>query len=138
MPTAASDAVLVVDDDRDIADVVRIALGEEGVPVVILDRPALDAVRTAVDQVEPACVLLDSESGTEGYGASWAIAEWLRGRTPPVPVIMFTADSGARAEATENASERSRAAGFFAVLPKPFELAELERIVRAAIGRPAS
>jgi CheY-like chemotaxis protein len=47
---------------------------------------------------------------------------------------MFTVDSGATREAQTGASARSRAAGFAAVLPKPFDLDEL----LGAVARAAS
>jgi CheY-like chemotaxis protein len=126
--------VLVVDDDRDIADVVRLALEDVGVAVAVLDDPGPAAVAAAVERLAPACVLLDAGGGGTGYGTSWDVAAWLHARTPPVPVVMFSADTASTDEATTNATARSRSAGFVAVLPKPFGLDELERVVRAAVG----
>jgi CheY-like chemotaxis protein len=47
---------------------------------------------------------------------------------------MFTVDAGAASEAETGESARSRAAGFAAVLPKPFDLDEL----LGAVARAAS
>ena len=62
--------VLIVDDDRDIADLVLEVLQEEGYAVLLVHEPGSDAVRIAVDEVEPDCVLLDGGVGAS-YGSSW-------------------------------------------------------------------
>ena len=56
-------------------------------------------------------------------------------RSPAVPVIMFTAHMEAVTEATENTSERSLAAGFVAVVGKPFALTELLSVVEMAVSQ---
>jgi CheY-like chemotaxis protein len=125
--------VLVVDDDADIANLVDEVLSEDGYAVTILKDARIEAIQAAVAQLEPDCILLDGGVGS-GYGASWESAAQMAARLPAVPVIMFTAHGGDSAEAIENTSERSQAAGFAAVLPKPFNLAALLRAVEAAVG----
>jgi CheY-like chemotaxis protein len=58
----------------------------------------------------------------------------MTGLPGPVPVVMFSVDRKATDEANENASERSRAAGFSAVVSKPFDLDELVGLVKRAVG----
>ena len=53
----------------------------------------------------------------------------------PVPVIMFSADAQVSSEARRNESERSQAAHFSSVLPKPFDLDELVRVVALAVSQ---
>ena len=125
--------VLVVDDDDDIANLVEEALSEDGYDVVVLKDSRIEAIEETVVRVQPACILLDGGIGG-GYGDSWESAAALKGRIPPVPVVMFTAHASAVAEAVDNTSERSQAAGFAAVLPKPFNLTELLRAVEVAVG----
>ena len=125
--------VLIVDDDSDIAHLVEEVLSEDGYAITILSDARIEAIQEAVAQLEPDCMLLDGGVGS-GYGASWESAALMAARLPAVPVIMFTAHAGASAEAMENTSERSHAAGFAAVLPKPFNLTELLRAVEVAIG----
>jgi DNA-binding response OmpR family regulator len=126
--------VLVVDDDDDIANLVEEALSEDGYAVEVLKDSRIEAIGERVLRVRPHCILLDGGIGS-GYGDSWESAAVLKGRLPPVPVIMFTAHATAVAEATDNTSGRSQAAGFTALLRKPFELTELMRVIEFATGQ---
>ena len=104
--------------------------------VSVLTDVQSDAIRVAVGQLEPDCVLLDGESRS-GYGESWVEAVWLGGRSRSVPVIMFTADALAVREAREATSARSQLARFAAVLCKPFDLDELVDAAAGAVGHAA-
>ncbi len=125
--------VLVIDDDRDIAELVYAILTDEGFAVSLLHRQDPDSIRMAVGQLEPDCVLLDGES-PKGYGQSWGEASWLGARSRNVPVIMFSASAADLREAQEGASPRSREAGFMATLTKPFNIDTLVDVVERAIG----
>jgi two-component system, OmpR family, response regulator len=127
-------SVLVVDDDEDIANIVEEALSEDGYAVEVLKDSRIEAIDETVGRVRPDCILLDGGIGG-GYGDSWESAAVLKGRIPPLPVIMFTAHADAVAEATDNSSGRSQAAGFAALLGKPFDLTELIRVIELATGR---
>ena len=124
--------VLIVDDDEDIAALVEELLSEDGYLVTILRDARIEAIQEVILRLQPDCMLLDGGVGS-GYGASWESAALMAARLPAIPVIMFTAHANAFLEATENTSERSQAAGFVAVLPKPFELTELLKIVEVAV-----
>jgi CheY-like chemotaxis protein len=130
---AAPRTVLVVENDRSIAELVVLLLTDAGYAAAVLPDAPPEAVLAAVDRLTPACVLLDG-GGWRGYDASWEVAAALRGRARPVPAVMFTVDDDATREARAGTSARSRAAGFAAVLPKPFDLDEL----RATIARAAA
>jgi hypothetical protein len=52
-----------------------------------------------------------------------------------VPVILFSADRQATSEAERDESERSHAASFSSVLPKPFDLDDLVRVVAIAVSQ---
>jgi CheY-like chemotaxis protein len=129
----AKGTILVVDDDRAIADLVEEVLRQEGYAVSRVHELGSEAVRTAVEADEPDCVLLDGGPGA-GHGSSWDDAIWLGSRPRPIPVIMFTAHQEAIREAEEQASPRSQAAHFASILSKPFELEELFRQVEQAMG----
>lgn len=125
--------VLVVDDDRDITELVYAVLTDEGFAVSLLHDQDLDAIRVAVGRLEPDCVLLDGQ-GPHGYGHAWGDAAWLGARSRTVSVIMFSASAGDLREAQEGSSSRSRAAGFAATLAKPFGLDLLVDVVTHAVG----
>ena len=125
--------VLIVDDDRDIAEIVSALLADEGFQVSVLHSLTTDAIRVAVNQLEPDCVLLDGEHPT-GYGRSWEEAAWLTQRTRKVPVIMFSASAGEVNEAEEGVTARVRSAGFAGVIQKPFDLDQLVEMVQRAVG----
>ena len=127
--------VLIVDGDRDISDLVRAILTDEGYAVECLyDYPG-DAVMAAVGRSEPDCVILDGETGRGGdYGGSWKDAASMHGRARRVPVIMFTAHVAASDEAEAGESDRARAAAFAAVIRKPFDVDELVAAVAKATG----
>lgn len=132
---AATKKVLIVDEDRDISDVVRAVLVDEGFEVACLyDYPG-DKVLAVVGELEPDCVILDGEAGPgPDYGASWSDAAKLHARGRAVPVIMFTAHAKAAEEAQAGESDRARAAGFAAVVAKPFDIDELVDAVATATG----
>lgn len=125
--------VLVVDDDEHIGEIVNALLADEGFRVSVLHSVTTDAIRVAVNQLEPDCVLLDGEHST-GYGQSWEEAAWLTQRTRRVPVIMFTASAGEANEAQEGVTARVRAAGFAGVIQKPFDLDQLVEMIHHAVG----
>src|SRR5690349_6589455 len=54
--------VVVIDDDRDIAEVVQTILLDEGFKVSCLYDPTKHDVTTAIERIEPDCVLLDGGS----------------------------------------------------------------------------
>src|SRR6185436_9767921 len=117
-PPPTSPVVLIVEDDADIGNLLVDLLTDEGYAVALLRERSGERVQDAVGQLRPDCVLLDG-AVPGSYGGSWDDAAWMRAQEVAVPVIMFSADRGATAEAMSNLSERSRAAGFAAVLPKP-------------------
>lgn len=128
-----SGRVLVIDSDRDIAEIVHAVLTDAGFGVSLLVDVCSDAIRVAVSKQEPDCVLLDGQCSAD-YGESWLDAAWMQTRGRPIPVIMFTVDAPAASEARELSSARSHAARFEAVLGKPFDLDELVDCVARAVG----
>lgn len=125
--------VLLVDDDADIADVVRAILTDEGYSVGVLVDTSHQSIMAAVGMQEPDCILLDGSQGP-AYGSSWAEAAYLAARERSIPTIMFSAHAADVREAQKNVSDRARAAEFAAILAKPFSLDELIAAVGTACG----
>jgi len=135
-PGLAQKKIVVVDDDRDIAEVVQTILIDEGFAVSCLYLPSERELKAAIDRLEPDCVLLDG-GHRAGYGLSWTIASWLASRERPVPAVMFTGHTPDREEAMIGTSERAQAAQVAGVIPKPFDIDHLVTTVRRAVGETA-
>jgi CheY-like chemotaxis protein len=127
--------VLLVEDEPSVSKLVGQLLDEAGYQhESIADHKQITA---AIARRTPRCVILDSEPGSAGHERSWADAAAIRRAHPELPVIMFTADPAATAEARAGKTERSKAAGYAGVIDKPFLvvefLAKLKHVV--ATGR---
>jgi len=114
--------VLLVEDEPSVSKVVGQLLDEAGYQhESIADHNQITA---AITRRKPRCVILDSEPGSAGHERSWADAAAIRRAHPDLPVLMFTADPKALAEARAGKTERSRAAGYAGVIDKPFLVVE--------------
>ena len=110
--------VLVVDDDPDLREIVRIMLDVSGYEVRCA-RNGKEAVE-AVAEKRPAVVLLDMLMPVMD---GWQCARELRSRYGrAVPIVVVTAAEHARARADQ-------IGGIDDVLPKPFEMDDLLRVV---------
>jgi CheY-like chemotaxis protein len=118
-------SVLIVNDDPNLADLLRAVLADEGYQVSVLSDARIDAVRVAVGQLEPDCLLLDADS-RGGFGDPRGTAAWLRERARPVPTILLVARRGE--------SDPGQQAGFNALLPKPFDPDALVEVVTRCTG----
>jgi signal transduction histidine kinase len=127
----ATPTVLLIEDDPGLSQVVGGLLTEAGYrPVTIADHAQIAA---AVERWRPRCVILDGALLPTGQGRSWNDAIEIRRAHPGLPVVMFTADTAALAEARAGTSGRSRAAGFAGVVGKPFAVEEFLATVRGAV-----
>ena len=109
--------ILVVDDNRDILDLVQRVLLTYGYDVVIA-RDGLEAIQQE-SIMQPDLVILDVNLPTLD---GWEVCRRIKARRE-VPVMLLTV----RAERAD--LERSRNAGADVHLPKPFDIAEfLNRI----------
>jgi signal transduction histidine kinase len=123
--------VLVVEDDAALRLLVSGLLTEAGYnPVTIADHALIGA---AVAQWKPRCVILDGEVRSTGASRTWDDAAAIRRAHPDLPVVMFTADGAALAEADANTSTRSRAASFAGTVGKPFVVEEFLATVKSAV-----
>lgn len=127
MAGSARPLVLVVEDERDVQDLLRLALEAEGYAVDGVQDGA-SAVRAVLRQ-QPDAVLLDlALPGMNGFEV---LAELQRHQsTAKVPVIVMSI------WADPSVADRCIAAGATEVLPKPFDLAWLIAKIEAATGVP--
>lgn len=132
---AATQRVMVVEDEHDIADFLRAYFRASGYDLVHVDPDTPLAVLDALDAHDPDCVLLDLNlrgfSGAEAYRLIRTDARYAL-----LPVIIVSA----RPDAQDVVTNRG---GIDAVVSKPFNvntLADLvvERIARAAELREAA
>ena len=125
--------VLLVEDEPIVSKVVGQLLDEAGYEhVSIADHKQIAA---AVERYHPRCVILDSDPGSAGHERSWADAAAIRRAHPDVPVLMFTADPAATAEAKAGTSARSRSAHYAGVIDKPFLVLEFLATLKAAVEK---
>jgi CheY-like chemotaxis protein/two-component sensor histidine kinase len=123
--------VLVVEDDPALGKLVGGLLDEAGYRAVTIADHAL--IAAAVNRWQPRCVILDGEVRLTGQGRSWDDAAAIRRAHPTMPVVMFTADAAALAEARAATSQRSRAAHFAGIVSKPFVVEEFLAMVRSVV-----
>jgi len=118
-----AEAILVVEDERSVADAVSYALGREGFEVTIArdGKAALDAFNTTAPDLVILDLMLPGMSG-------WDLLAAFR-RERRVPVVMLTA----RAEETDRVAGLEMGADDY--VTKPFSMRELVARVRAVLRR---
>jgi CheY-like chemotaxis protein len=112
------DDVLVVDDDADMIEVIELVLQDAGYKTrsALNGQQALDAVASGG---MPALIVLDMLMPVMN---GWQFAEAFHARYGrDVPIVVATA--------AEHVRSRSDGIGAVGVLPKPFEVSDLLRVV---------
>jgi CheY-like chemotaxis protein len=116
--------VLVVDDDRELLDLIAFVLESEGYAVTTAENGW--AGLAAVSRHLPDLVLLDMKMPVLD---GWEFARELRHRrNPAVPIVVITA--------AEDARRRAQEVGAVGWLAKPFDLADLLAVVQENVGAP--
>lgn len=127
--------VVVLDDDRDIAEIIQTILVDEGLAVSCLYGPDEETTRVAVEELKPDCVILDG--GGPRSADPWKIARFLADHKPAIPTILLTGSGSNREEAMLGESDRARSSSVSAVVEKPFDIDRLIAAVRNALGTTA-
>jgi DNA-binding response OmpR family regulator len=118
--SAASKKILVVDDDRDIREIIMMVLESEGYDVSGLDNG--QAVIDMVHQMQPDMVLLDVQLGDrDGRDICRELKQ--QPATQDIPIMMISASHGW-------AGLREKQCNADDFLEKPFDLIELVAHVR--------
>lgn len=128
-----SKSVVILDEDRDVAELIQAVLIDEGFEVSCLYRIDQPDVTAAIERLGPDCVILDGIHFGQDW-AGWNIAKVLGSGPRPVPVIMLSGQVEAEDEVIVDLTERARASAFIAVIPKPFDIDRLISTVRQAMG----
>ncbi|MFZ5719097.1 MAG: PAS domain S-box protein [Pseudomonadota bacterium] len=114
--------ILLVEDNPEVAEVAAAMLEQLGHDVRAVGNP--DAAMTLIDGDDPPDLVF-SDIVMAGGMSGLDLARRLRERTPPIPVLLATGYSQA---AQQSADE-------FAILRKPYQLAELSRAIGATLVR---
>lgn len=138
-PTASDAAtkrpcVLLVEDEPSLSKLVGRLLDDAGYAHVSISDHR--QITEAIARHRPQCVILDSDPGSALHARSWADAAAIRRAHPAIPVLMFTADHAAMAEARAATTARSKAAGYADVIDKPFLVVEFLATLKHAVDVP--
>lgn len=127
--------VVVLDNDRDVAEVIQTILIDEGFDVSCLYGPDDETVQLAIKELAPDCVILDG--GGPRAADPWAIARLLSVHKPVIPTVLLTGSASNREEAMLGESARARSSSVTATVSKPFDIDRLVGAVRNAMGATA-
>lgn len=120
---SAPQRVLVVDDEKDIRELLALELSLAGFEVEAVDsgEKAVEAVRHRPHRLVITDYRMPGMDGIETLRALLRI-------DPSLRIVVMTAYASAEV------LEASRNAGVFACIRKPFDLDELQRVIRAALA----
>lgn len=125
LTTATEGPILIVDDDASVRSTLEEILDLEGYPFESA-KDGYEALR-AIEKTRPSLIVLDMRmAGLDG----WSFAQKLRERGHRLPILLMTADQGARRWAEELGAD-----GYLA---KPFDLADLLDAIERLRDRAAS
>ncbi len=118
--------VLIAEDERAIADVVRMVVEDAGyVPLMAIHgRQALELALTESPSLVITDLMMPHMSGAEFIAALRADAARTGSRVPPVVLI------------TALNARQAQGAGADAVLYKPFDLSDLDMLLQRFLGKP--
>jgi len=126
---AAGHRVLFMDDDEGICDIVSVFLRSLGYRVEVAKDGgrAIEQYRKAVQEGDPFRVVVLDLSVKAGMGGIETLQE-LKAVDPGVKAVITTGFTG------DPICSSYRGYGFVAVLPKPFEVRELDGVLRETIS----
>jgi PAS domain S-box-containing protein len=131
LPALGGVRVLVVDDETETRELVAMVLAGCGAEVTA--AASADQALSALDRVKPDVVVTDLAMPLgDGFDLIRRIRSRPRERGGAVPAAALTAAAG------RDTAERALAAGFEAHVAKPFEPADLARVVARLARRPAA
>ncbi len=116
--------VLVVDDKKVIGDLFDFTLGYSGHHITVVDNclDAINAIRKQDFDIAFLDIVMPGKDGVE-------ILREIRSVSPKLPIIMMSGYS------VEEKRAQAQALGAVTCLKKPFEMEDVKRAIKAAIGR---
>ncbi len=116
--------VLVVDDKKVIGDLFDFTLGYSGHQITVVDNAldAINAIRKQEFDVAFLDIVMPGKDGVE-------VLQDIREVSPKLPIIMMSGYS------VEDKRSQAAALGAVTCLKKPFEMEDVKKAIKAAIGR---
>lgn len=116
--------ILVVDDKKVIGDLFDFTLGYKGHAITIVEngKDAFHAVQKDIFDVAFVDIVMPEIDGVQ-------VLKEIRKLDPRLPIIMM---SGYSVDMKKNAAKEMGAVGF---LKKPFEMEDIRRIIKLAVGK---
>jgi DNA-binding response OmpR family regulator len=127
MPTQEPKTILIVDDDRELNDGLRVVLEQQGYKTVQASNG--HQAKEAVYRRRPHLVILDMMMPRMG---GFPVLEHFRGKPDAPPIIMMTANEGKRHKAY------AEFLGVIGYIRKPFAMEQLVECVQQILNVPSS
>ncbi len=128
--------ILIAEDDAEIADLLRMALEDEGYQADSVSEA--QAAISALGETNYALLIADQLQGPSG-GLTDALRHWVVQVARGQPTILLTARDWAAYITPEARAELAAELGVAAILPKPFDVdALLDLVARLTADGPAA
>ena len=116
--------ILVIDDKKIIGDLFAFTLGYSGHEITVADHAAaaLEAVKNKEFDIAFIDIVMPGKDGV-------AIFKEIQAIVPKLPVVMMSGYS------VEDKRNKARDLGAITCLKKPFEMEDVKRVIKVAIGK---
>ena len=116
--------ILVIDDKKIIGDLFAFTLGYSGHDITVVDHAAaaVEAVKNKEFDIAFIDIVMPGKDGV-------AILQEIRTLAPKLPIVMMSGYS------VEEKRNKARDLGAITCLKKPFEMEDVKRVIKVAIGK---
>ena len=116
--------ILVIDDKKIIGDLFDFTLGYSGHKITVVDHAAaaVEVVKNKEFDIAFIDIVMPGKDGV-------AILQEIRAIAPKLPIVMMSGYS------VEDKRNKARDLGAITCLKKPFEMDDVKRVIKAAIGK---
>ena len=116
--------ILVIDDKKIIGDLFAFTLGYSGHTITVADHAAaaVEAVKNKEFDIAFIDIVMPGKDGV-------AIFKEIQAIVPKLPVVMMSGYS------VEDKRNKARDLGAITCLKKPFEMEDVKRVIKVAIGK---